>query len=208
MLRTFLNAPRGAAWLLLGLILASASGCGTMAHIQYWLYGIKVDAKFNGLQGKSVAVVCLDSNSLKGPGGEADAIAKAVSNILGYNVQDVQMVPQSKIADWIDSHDQNLTDYRDIGRGVQADMVVGIDLESFSTHEGQTLLKGRARLSTRVYDMLKDGQVVYETPSTELSFPEHGARHVTENEANFRIIFIHTIAQRVAKDFLLVRQAR
>lgn len=189
------------AWTLLAAFLGSSSGCGTMAHIQYWLYGIKVDAKFNGLKGKRVAIVCLDSNSLKGPGGEADAIARAVSNILAYNVEDIKIVPQSKIADWIDGHDQNLTDYRDIGRGVEADMLVGIDLESFSTHEGQTLLKGRAKVSVRVYDMGKGGQVVYETPASEISFPEHGARHVTENESNFRVIFIHTLAQRIAKDF-------
>ena len=34
----------------------------------------------------------------------------------------------SEIADWIDNQDQDLTDYREVGRGVKADMVVGIDL--------------------------------------------------------------------------------
>ena len=189
------------AWALLAATLVPSTGCGTLAHIQYWVYGNKVEAKFNGLKQKRVAVVCLDSNSLRGPGGEADAIAKAVSNTLAYNVEDIEIVPQTKIADWIDGHDQNLTDYRDIGRGVKADMLVGIDLESFSTHEGQTLLKGRAKVGVRVFDMTKGGQVVYETPTKEITFPEHGARHVTENESNFRVVFIHTLAQRVAKDF-------
>ena len=35
----------------------------------------------------------------------------------------------------------------------------------------------------------------------EGAWPESGARHVTENEANFRAIFIHTVAQRIANDF-------
>jgi len=183
------------------MLAGSLTGCGTLSHLSYWIYGIKVDAKFTGLQKKRVAVVCLDANSLRGPGGEADAVAKSVSNILAVKVEDIEIIPQAKIADWIDGHDQNLTDYRDIGRGVKADMVVGMDLESFSTHEGQTLLKGRAKVSVRVYDMAKDGQVVYETPTKEISFPEHGARHVTENEANFRVVFINTLAEKISRDF-------
>ena len=36
--------------------------------------------------------------------------------------------------------------------------------------------------------MTKGGEVVYETPPKEIAWPENGARHVTENEANFRAV--------------------
>lgn len=187
---------------LAALVMATAQGCGTLATIAYWINGpTSVPAKFDGLEKKRVAVVCLDAKSLSGPGGEADAIAKTVGTALAYHVPDIQMVRHAEVADWIDNKSEELTDYRDVGRGVKADMVVGIDLVSFSIHEGQTLLKGRSRVGIRVYDMTKGGEVVYEAPLKEISWPEHGARHVTENEANFRTIFIHTLAQRIARDF-------
>jgi hypothetical protein len=88
-----------------------------------------------------------------------------------------------------------------VGRGVKADMVVGIDLLAFSLHEGQTLLKGRAKVGVKVYDMTKGGELVYESAPKEIAWPETGARHVTENEANFRTVFIHTLAERIARDF-------
>ena len=116
-------------------------------------------------------------------------------------VPGIQVVRQNEIADWIDSHNADLTDYRDVGRGVKADMIVGIDLVSFNLHEGQTLLKGRARVGVKVYDMGKGGEVVYDDPVKEISWPENGARHVTENEANFRAIFIRTLSQKIAHDF-------
>ncbi|MDX1945298.1 MAG: hypothetical protein SFU86_07815 [Pirellulaceae bacterium] len=188
--------------LLLGLaLLPAATGCGIASQMAYWMYGNTNPAKFDGLEGKRVAVVCLDANSLKGPGSEADSIARQVSIILGYNVANIDMVRQTEIADWMDNNEQDLADYRDIGRGVKADMVVGIDLESFSIHEGQTLLKGRARVGTKVYDMQRDGEVAYQSPPHEIRWPETGARHVTENEANFRTVFIHTLAQKIARDF-------
>lgn len=190
------------AVLLATSLLTAAPGCGAVATVAWLIHGPeKVPAKFSGLSGKRVAVVCLDGNSLGGPGGEADSIAKAVSVTLGYHVPDIQMVRYEEIADWVDNHTGDLTDYRDVGRGVKADMVLGIDLASLSIHEGQTLLKGRARTGIKVFDMKKAGQVVYEVPVQEISWPESGARHVTENEANFRAIFIHMLAQKISQDF-------
>jgi hypothetical protein len=158
-------------------------------------------AKFAGLEKQRVAVVCLDGNSLSGPSGDADRIAKAVAVTLRTKVPDIKMVSPSEIADWMDTQDQDLTDYRDVGRGVKADMVVGIDLISFSIHEGQTLLKGRSKVGVKVFDMTKGGEVVYESPPREIAWPESGARHVTEDEDNFRTTYLYILAERIAREF-------
>ena len=124
-------------------LLVVLPGCGPIATMAWLIHGPEmIPAEFDGLKGKRVAVVCLDANSLSGPGGEADAVAKAVALTLQRNVPDIKMVRQNEVADWLDSHGDDVTDYRDVGRGVKADMVVGIDLLSFNLHEGQTLLKG------------------------------------------------------------------
>jgi hypothetical protein len=183
-------------------LLAVIPGCGPLATIAWLIHGPEmIPAEFDGLKGKRVAVVCLDGNSLSGPGGEADNVAKAVAIALGKNVPDIHIVRQNEVADWLDTHGDDLTDYRDVGRGVKADMVVGIDLLSFNLHEGQTLLRGRAKVGVKVYDMKKGGELVYEAAPREIAWPENGARHVTENEANFRIVFISTLAERIARDF-------
>jgi hypothetical protein len=183
-------------------LLAAFSGCGPIATIAWLIHGPEmIPAEFDGLKGKRVAVVCLDANSLSGPGGEADTVAKAVALTLGKNVSDIKMVRQTEVADWLDSHGDDVTDYRDVGRGVKADMVVGLDLLAFNLHEGQTLLKGRAKVGVKIYDMKKGGELVYEAAPKEIAWPENGARHVTENEANFRTIFITVLAERISRDF-------
>jgi len=191
------------ASVLIAALLSGTTGCGNQLGIlSYWLNGITpMEAKFKGLEGKRVAVVCLDGNSLSGPSSDADSIAKAVTTTLGYKVPDIQIVRQPEIADWIDSQNQDLSDYREIGRGVKADMVVGIDLLSFSVHEGQTLLKGRAKVAVKVFDMKKGSEVVYESPAKEIAGPESGARHVTEDEGNFRTTYLYILADRIARDF-------
>jgi len=190
-------------------LLLALPGCGPVATLAWLIHGPEmIPAEFDGLKGKRVAVVCLDANSLSGPGGEADAVAKAVALTLTKNVPEIHMVRQNEVADWLDSHGDDLTDYRDVGRGVKADMVVGIDLLSFNLHEGQTLLKGRANVGVKVYDMKKSGELVYESAPKEIAWPENGARHVTENEANFRTNFVYMLADRIARDFYAVELAQ
>jgi len=193
---------------LLASLSAALTGCGPIATIAWLIHGPEmIPAEFNGLKGKRVAVVCLDAKSLSGPGGEADTIAKAVALALAKNVPEIHLVRQNEVADWLDSHGDDVTDYRDVGRGVKADMVVGIDLLAFNLHEGQTLLKGRAKVGVKVYDMKNGGELVYESAPKEIAWPENGARHVTENEANFRTVFIGTLAERIARDFYPVELA-
>jgi hypothetical protein len=200
----------GVRILIAAALLAAIPGCGPLATIAWLIHGPEmIPAEFEGLKGKRVAVVCLDANSLSGPGGEADTVTKAVAMALSKNVPDIHVVRQSEVADWLDTHGDDVTDYRDVGRGVKADMVLGIDLLSFNLHEGQTLLKGRAKVGVKVYDMKKKGgELVYESAPKEISWPENGARHVTENEANFRTVFIGMLAERIARDFYAVELAQ
>src|SRR5438477_11471121 len=88
-------------------------GCGPLATIAWLIHGPEmIPAEFDGLKGKRVAVVCLDANSLSGPGGEADAVGKAVAMLLAKQVPDIHMVRQNEDADWLDSHGDDVTGYR------------------------------------------------------------------------------------------------
>ena len=190
------------AAILATLSVAPLGGCTFLTQVIGAFEGAEiVPAKFKGLEGKRVAVVCIDVNSLYGPGGDSDLLAKAVSNQFRDNVKKIKLVKQSEIHNWMDEQDQAQIDYRDIGRGVNAEMVVGIDLNSFATRDVGTLLKGRANVTVKVFDMNRPEEPVYETPTMAIEFPEHGARHVTENAANFRVAFINVLADKITKDF-------
>ncbi len=190
---------KACAVLFILLAIAGSGGCTFLTQVIGAFEGAEiVPARFNGLEGKRVAVVCLDVNSY-GPGGDAELLAKAVRDQLRDNVKGIKLVKQSEIHNWIDQQDQ--VDYRDVGRGVHADMVVGIDINSLSTRDVGTLMKGRADVAVRIFDMNRPEEPVYETPTTTIEFPEHGARHVTESAANFRVAFIRVLADKITKDF-------
>lgn len=199
--RTF-NFSRPFCLTLALALAAHSAGCTFLSQVVMTMQDRRTEAKFTGLEGKKVAVVCLDAHTLRTPGGEAEALARALGRELAANVKDMQLISESKVADWMDNQRDDVVDFRDVAKGVKADMVVGIDLKSIRIHEpGGTLLKGRATVEAKVYDMSKPHDPAYIIEETQIAFPEHGQVHVTENESNFRILFVQQIAHRLAKHF-------
>jgi hypothetical protein len=185
------------------LLTLPAMGCiGALAQGLYLFHGEKVPAQFEGLEGKRVAVVCLSNTAAAGPGSEADVVARLVSNLLEREVEEIDMVHQDEVYDWMDNNNWDQTDYRPVGRGVKADMVVAVEISGFRLYEGSTLYKGRASVTVSVLDMAKDGQVVFRREMPDFTFPSNAGHHTADTtEARFRRMFLHQIATRVARHF-------
>lgn len=189
--------------LLLALLTLPATGCvGVFAQLLYLTQGEKIPAEFKGLQGKRVAVVCLSNSASAGPGSESDVVARLVSAMLAQEVKDIDVVHQDEVYDWMDNNNWDQTDYRQVGRGVKADMVVAIELSGLRLYEGSTLFKGRVNINTSVLDMSQNGQVVFRRESPDFAFPSTAGHHTADtSEAKFRRVFLREISKRVGRYF-------
>ena len=187
-----------AAMLMLGV-----PGCvGLAAQIMYVIKGDKVDPEFEELEGKRVAVVCVANRSAYGSGGEADALARMVAVVLQKEVDDIEIVSHTEINNWKDTADWDEIDYRAVGRGVKAEMLIAIDVKSLSYYDGQTLYKGRADLTVTVYDMSKGGNIAWSKEMPDFQFPQHGGRPVTDMaETKFQKDFLALLAKDIARCF-------
>ncbi len=189
-----------------GFVLLSTlnSGCiGLTAQLLHTIQGgHKIKAKFDGLEDKRVAVVCVSDASSYGPNSVTRMLQREVVSLLRENGDDIDVSHQDEVADWIDNNDWDQMDYREIGRGVDADMVLAIDLSGVRLHEGSTLYRGRANVVVTVYDMTDDGKIAFREEIHDFVFPRNGPRHTTElSEGRFRHLFVVVLAQKVAKYF-------
>lgn len=183
-------------------LLAPTTGCvGLASHLMYWIKGNKVEARCTALEGKKVAVVCVTGSGVVGPNNEGEALARAVAMMLEKEVKKITVIRPEQVAEWRDQNNWDEVDYKSIGRGVKADMVVAIDLASFGIHENPTLLRGRASIKTTVYDIGDKGKIVFRDGPKEFVFPEHGAQHAVENETQFKRTYLVMLARNVAKNF-------
>ncbi len=188
---------------ILLFVCCATSGCGFATHLLYWVHGgHKIEAEFSGLEDRRVAVICVSSDSSYGPNSVSSQLSRSVSRLLEENIDGIEVVQQDEISDWIDTNDWNEMDYREIGHGVEAEMVLALDVDGLSLYEGRTLYKGRADVTVSVYELQEDDHVVFRRSIPEFMFPRNGARHSTEmSESRFRALFVQVLAKQVTKYF-------
>jgi len=173
-----------------------------LANLLHVGMGNRVPARCKGLKDRRVAVVCLSGSSSFGSTKAAGEIARSLERRLEKNVKGIEVISQQEIDDWRDRNEWNEIDYLELGRGVSAETVLAVNLGSFSLHDGPTLFKGRCDVEMTVYDLLNEGNIVYDSTPTQVQFPINTGQHVTDTrEREFRNKFIEVVASELSHYF-------
>lgn len=178
-----------------------ATGCNLIATGMYVFTGNDTEAEFKELSGKKVAIVCrpvtaLDFNNSS----VASMLAQQVGVRLKQHVKKIEIIDQRSVDDWTDEN--TWEEYVDIGKALNADMVIGIDLEEFNLYQGQTLYQGKANLHFAVYDVKKGKAHVWEKYLPQVVYPPTGGIPASESpEGAFRRKFVLTLAERISQSF-------
>lgn len=193
-------------YLALFLMCATVSSSGCLArfaaHMLNAGMGNMVPAKFDGLAEKRVAIITVSGSSSFGPTSAAELVARKVESKLRENISEIDLVSYQEIADWMDRNDWNGIDYQEVGEAVGADLVVAIDLQSFSLYDGKTLYRGKCDASLTVYDVKNAGEILYEDVPPQIIFPVAAGLHTTDtSEREFRRWFIDHVSNRLARNF-------
>lgn len=195
------SLARGFGLPLLALLaLPVAGGCSTLLTAAYLLQPADVPAEFNGLRGKHVAVVCRPIVELEfSDAGSSRELANLVGRQLDDKVRRARVIGQQEVARWLDEN--SWVDYPTLGKSLDADLVVGIDLEEFRLHEGSTLYRGRATANVRVFDVAEK-KVIFSKRIDGFTFPAHTAIPATDrSESEFRAMFLQILSQKVSRCF-------
>ena len=188
--------------IMLLLCFAPTVGCvGLFANFLNVMGAGLMPAAFDGLEGKRVAVVCVSNSEVFGPTTNASDISNSVTRLLKAKVKKIELVPTQRIDEWVDENGWEMIDFVSLGRAVDAEHVVAVDIDTFSLHEGGTMYKGRANLHVVVYDT-HDGTEVYSHSPPEIEFPMNaGVPAVSTSKAEFRKMFLAHVANRIARNF-------
>ncbi|GAF68683.1 unnamed protein product, partial [marine sediment metagenome] len=166
-----------------------------------------IDAEYDGLEGKKVVVVARPLVELKYRNtSAAKDLARQLSILLRENVSKIEVIDQRKVAEWTDA---NVWDeYTEIGEALEADMVVGIDLQDFTIYKGQTLYQGKASVVLAVYDCTDlfdnaaGSQPVFEKELPQAVYPPNTAIPTSEKpEVEFRREFVRVLADQIGRHF-------
>jgi hypothetical protein len=177
-------------------------GCqGALVTAYYLMHGTNDEADYPGLKGKKVVVVCKPLIQLQYRNANvARDVSQQVSQLLREHIEKIKVVDQRKVAKWLDEN--TWEDYTEVGKAMKADIVVGIDLESFGILEGQTLYQGKANVVVHVYECKAGGKEVFTRTMPPAIYPPNTGVPTSDcQEGEFRQKFIQVLAERVARLF-------
>jgi hypothetical protein len=188
--------------MVLVLALAAAAGCqSALTTAMFLIKGTDVDPDFAGLKGKKVAVVCRPQVTLQYNNTTvARDLAQKITLLLQQQVPKIHTVDQQKVLKWTDEN--TWEEYSEVGKAMKADIVVGVDLESFSIFQGQTLYQGKADATIRVYNCREGHKMVFEKILPHAVYPPSAGIATSERtEAEFRREFVAVLADQIARHF-------
>lgn len=197
---------------LLLLVIVPSGGCtSALATAMYIIKGTDIPADFDGLRDKRVAVVCRPMVELQyRNAGVANDLARRLGILLQQKGRGTGLLSRKKdsqinvishqdVAEWVDEN--NWEEYAEIGKAVDADLVLGVELERFSIYKGQTLYQGSANVTIQVCDS-KTGDVVFEKSLPEVIYPPNRPIPTSERqEPQFRREFVQVLADQIGRHF-------
>ncbi len=201
--RTISRYGRGLGWVAVGLTLSlPLAGCAkVLATAVYVVTGANSPAEYTGLKDKRVAVVCRQLVSLQYRDTTVPRdLAARVGSLLATNGKKIEVIDQQQVSEWTDENAWD--DFTQIGKALEADIVVAIELEDFRLHQGQTLYQGRANVQIKVYDIKDGGKLVFEkTPRPSVYPPNGGIPTSEKQESQFRREYVGILAEEIARLF-------
>lgn len=190
---------------LLGLAslgLVTQTGCmTTFANLINAVRGYSIEPEFTGLEEKRVAVVTITDNSRYSDDAAARLLSRRVSDILREKVKGIDLVREDEVHQWRDRNGWDAIEFLDIGRGVKADKVLGIEMVGLRLREGATLFRGSATITVTVYDIPTD-TVEFRRHLEDFTYPVSAGMYTSETtEFKFRGIYLGVLGSQIARYF-------
>lgn len=199
-----MRVPKFDTQLLVGLlavlVCVSAAGCGATAQLMYLIKGHDIPAAYSGFEGKRVAIVVTTESSSYGPDPLAETIERYLHLKLATNVHDIDIVSNTQVNNWLDLNDPDGTNLVDLGKGINADLVLGVDVENYKIRQGRTIYKGRADIEVNVVD-IATGAKTFALGPDHFSYPENGRPAINTTDRQFQIFYLSWLTEKIARNF-------
>lgn len=192
----------GLLFLAAGLLVIPTGCIGLAANLMNAVRGYTVKAQYNGLEGKRVAIVTLTDSSQYSDDVAGRLLSQRVSDRLQMELKkNIKLVREDEVQQWRDRNGWDALEFIDIGRGVKADKVVGIEMLNLRLRDGATLYRGRADVTVTVYDT-ESGDMEFRRTLTDFTYPTNAGQYTSETtEFKFRNLYLGMLADQIARYF-------
>lgn len=195
------NALRIGCIAALAAAALAQAGCLHMANLMHAAGLDMIPPEYDGLEDSTVAIVTVSDSSQYYNDVAARELNRSVSEILTREIKEIQLIRQDKVDQWRDVNGWDAIDFAEVGKGVEAQKVLGIELSNLRLQDGATLYRGRADVVINVIDV-ETGNIEYTRSLEEFTYPTVAGQYTSETtEPRFRKLYLGMLAQEIGRSF-------
>lgn len=179
-------------------LMGCAAACGTLAYI---IKGTEVDPECKALKGKVVVVCRPRPGAAYQYGDAAQVLARSLNRMLSakHNPKKVQFIHQQDVEEYCGGMEASM-DFQEIGKALNADQVIAVDLMSYNHIVGTNVWQGKADVNVQLIDV-PTGNVIYEPESVDTYVYPPNRFESEMNEMKFQQNYINHLANYISKFF-------
>ena len=178
------------------------TGClGLASNLMHAVGMDMIPPEYEGFEEQTVAVITISDSSSYTRDQKSAELSTFVGRILTQKIKDIKVVRDDKVSHWRDTNGWDSLDFSEIGEGVEADKVLGIELSNFSLRDGPTLYCGTSDVTISVIDVAT-GDLEFSKSLEEYKYPTMAGQHTSETtESRFRKLYLQTLAEEIGRSF-------
>ena len=156
------------------------TGClGLASNLMHAVGMDMIPPEYEGFEEQTVAVITISDSSSYTRDQKSAELSTFVGRILTQKIKDIKVVRDDKVSHWRDTNGWDSLDFSEIGEGVEADKVLGIELSNFSLRDGPTLYCGTSDVTISVIDVAT-GDLEFSKSLEEYRYPTMAGQHTSE----------------------------
>jgi hypothetical protein len=198
----------GPFWLFnkgfVGLLILSCltvTGCTKLMTLGALLiYGTEIPADFKELQGKRVAVAVVTPNGVNKDAAGV-TLSRQISALLAANVKKVSMIEPNEVDAVANDFPSGSFDVIKLGKQLDAEYVLAVQLSDLQLHDGPTLYKGRCKCDVNVYEIAEGDLPVFTKDHSSFIAPSNGLSKTAMDETKFQSLYLGVLAKFIAMSF-------
>ena len=202
---SFCRVSLTTAWMLsLGLagLLVTQPGClGLMSNFMHAVGADRVPPECEVLEDSKVAIVVVTDQSQYSDDVASRLLARKLSGVLNTEVDGMTLVREEVIQQWRDVHGRDSVDYLKLGKGVEAEKLLVVELTDLRLRDGATLYRGRSNVHMKVYDLVTEEEV-FSKDIDEFTYPVNAGQYTSETtEPRFRKLYLDMMSKQIGRTF-------
>ena len=196
---------------LLATTLAAASGCaGALMMRFYLIHGTEAPPVHKDEvkaipKGSRLVVICRSNLNLFGTSNPNGDISRAVTfcvsrNIKNKNKKKLEWIPIDEVEEKFDEQEFNNLSFEKMGAALDADYVIGIELDSFEIHHSTQFYQGNAKVLVRLVDV-KNHETICRDSMPSYVYPPTPVPISDIDESTFQNRFVVNLAKNISTLF-------